>query len=438
MKYLFFVLLVSALLISSCKKDGDIPINENVPCNENQLPILMLHGLLASSDTYNNFYQLFNSNGYCEELLFVMDRNTLDFSADFIPDLDSAINHILETTNKQQLNLMGHSAGGALGYDYLSNETSKGKVAKYVHLASFPQPQAAGLNAEIPTLNIWSEGDLVLEGANIEGAENLMLENEDHYEVATSSTSFKKIYEFFNNNTTPEFTTVQLQKGDNITLSGKVVTLGENAPLKNAQVEIFQLDKETGARLNQKADHTVRTNQTGNWSKVEIKANEPYEFYVTNLDNTEDTPMHYYREGFTRSTPLVYLRTIPPKGSPAGAFLGEIPSNDEQSVLVVFSSSQAIIHQRDVLIVNDVELSTAEFASADQTTIALFLYDDGDKKSGLTSTNALLKAQPFLNAVDFFIDPQLADNSTIVFNNNTLNIPNWPSGSNGVSVVVFD
>jgi len=327
MKCLIFILIINLLLLSSCEKDISTSTIKTDQCNKNHLPVLMLHGFLAASDTYNNFYQLFSSNGYCNNALYVMDRNTLNLNADFNSVLDSMVNHILTNTNHNQINLIGHSAGGGLGYTYLNDSLSKNKVANYVHLASFPQSEPAG---KVATLNIWSMEDLIVKGDNIEGAENLILENADHYQVATSSKSFQTIFEFFNNDEKPQYTSVQKQQ--ELKISGKVVTLGENVPVKNTTVNIYPLDENTGKRLDETPEHTLTTDEYGNWNVVNLKPNQPYEFFVRNPNNTEDRPMHYYRENFTRSTPLVYLRTIPPKGSLARIILGDLPAENEQAV----------------------------------------------------------------------------------------------------------
>ncbi len=433
MKYLFLLLIAFVLLFSSCEKDITVSDNKQEKCNETYTPVLMLHGFLAASDTYNNFYQLFHSNGYCDDLLFVMDRNTLDLTGNFVPTLDSVVNYILTITQQSQINLMGHSAGGGLAYAYLNDSISHGKVAHYVHLASFPQSQAV---KNVATLNIWSKQDLIVKGANIDGAENLVLEDADHYEVATSAISFTKVFDFFNGEDAPKYHTIQQQ--DEISIAGKVLTLGENVPLENATVEVYPIREETGERLNQQALFTLTTGKDGKWQPIDIKPNQAYEFFVSNPNDAEDRPMHYYREPFTRSTPLVYLRTIPPKGSLARSFLGELPNDNEQAVTVIFAASQAIISGIDYLTINGIELSIPEFTSAQQSTIALFLYDDGDQNSSFTLHQNLLANQPFLNAIDLFVNPTEQQTSTLTFNEVTLNIPNWKSASQGISVVVFD
>lgn len=61
MKNVFLIFLAAACLIISCKKEDNLPENENPDQNENEtakacndtlLPLVLIHGFLASGDTY--------------------------------------------------------------------------------------------------------------------------------------------------------------------------------------------------------------------------------------------------------------------------------------------------------------------------------------------------------------------------------------------------
>lgn len=159
------------------------------------------------------------------------------------------------------------------------------------------------------------------------------------------------------------------------------------------------------------------------------------------MENPSDenfTPLHYYFEGFSSNNSLIYLRTIPLDSSDAGSFLAAVPKDDAQAVAAVFTATQAVIHGRDELFINEVELSTAALSSAPQSTIAMFLYDDADNETTGKPHPGALAVFPFLNAVDVFMQPEANEFSTITFNGDKLAIPHWPSKSDGFTIVVFD
>lgn len=411
----------------------DTIINIIDVCDDSLLPIVVMHGFLASGDTYAKQFQRFTTNDYCAERLFAFDWNSVGFGNDNTTTLDAFIDEVLAATNAEKVNLVGHSAGGDLGYSYLSDGVRAEKVAHYVHLGSNYYDDAAG-DGQIPTLNIWSVDDETVAGSDIPNATNLTLTDADHYEVATNAETFAEMYRFFNDGQEAE--TTEIETENEIIISGKALSLGLNEALTNAQVEVFAVSSATGERLNTTADAVFTTDDKGFLGPFEVAANTNYEFLVAGSD-ADDREIHYYREAFTHSNKLVYLRTLPPPFSLAGFLTNSLPSDDNQSVMAVFAASQAVINTRDELYVNGNELSTVEFASSDQTTIAFFLYDDGDYSTSLSSVG-LFGSFPFLNGADMFFDTAEPATINIEMNGRTINVPNWKSETEGITVVVFD
>lgn len=148
--------------------------------------------------------------------------------------------------------------------------------------------------------------------------------------------------------------------------------------------------------------------------------------------------MHYYREPFLRSDKLVYLRSFPEEGSLASMFLASLPQDDKQSVVAFFGASQAIISGRDVLKVNGFNYATNTFATENNTTIALFLFDDNKNNRTDNSSVPSFALFPFLKGADAYFQTQTQE--TILFELNGRRIPvyNWKSKSEGVSVAVFE
>lgn len=434
-KYLSYFLLFFVITFSACNKENDDDSNLPSNCNKDLSPIVMMHGFLASGDTYANQKMRFEANGYCSEYIFVYDWNSLDQNADRISTLDLFINNVLETTGSSKINLVGHSAGGSLGYNYLSDENRAKKVNKYVHIGSFPNEQPAGPNGDIPTLNIWSTEDETVEGGNIPGAENVMLSGADHYQVATNAEAFEAMYKFFNNNTSPS--TINFStSGNSAKISGKVLTLGENKAIANADVLIFELDNE-GNKISNSAKHTLKSNTNGLWGPVNLDKNKTHLFEVkTNISGDRD--LFYYREAFVADNSLVYLRTFPPASSLAGILLSSIPANDNQAALIIFTANQAVVSGRDNLLVDGETISTPEFASSDQTSIAFFLFDGNENQETDFTSVGLFGTAPFLAGIDFYFQTTSPQQIECSFNNRKLFVKNRKSSSEGISIAVFD
>ncbi len=97
----------------------------------------------------------------------------------------------------------------------------------------------------------------------------------------------------------------------------------------------------------------------------------------------------------------------------------------------------AVDYETTVL-VNGVEVATDVFASADQTTVALFFYDaNGNQQSDYTPI-AIFGSIPFLSGVDAYFPADASASNEVVYNGRTLFAPSWPSNSAGVSLVVFE
>lgn len=430
------VFIAFSLSIQACKDDD--PVNPVIPtpsCDTTYVPVIFVHGFLASGDTYASQAQRFSSNRYCGDYLYVFDWNTLGNQGDALLRLDSLVNRVMQQHSKSQVHLAGHSAGGGLCYSYLSDAARAAKVARYAHIGSSPQSRPAGPNGSVPTLNLWSSGDKIVQGADIPGATNVSFAELDHYEIATSPQSFEALFSFFNEGKQP--TTLSVVAESSLQLAGRVVTLGENRPLAQATVEIYALDPATGSRLRTTPDASLLTDGQGNWGPWTGKPQTHYEFFVRSADPA-DRPIHYYREPFSRSDKLVYLRLFPPPSSIAGILLSGIPRNDNQTVLAVFSANKAVIHQRDQLSVNDFNLATATYAAPARTSIAFFLYDDGNGQSSGNIHAAFNFLTSFMVGIDYFMPTATPGSIRLQFNGRSLQVPNWKSNSDGVVVAVFD
>lgn len=432
------LLLVLALALLGCRKPKDetTPPTDTgggggggVQCQASYLPVVMCHGMLASGDTWANQVKRFVRNGYCADRLFVHDRNTIGGSG-FEASLDAFIDAVLAQTGAPRVELVGHSAGGGLGYSYLSDPVRAAKVAHYVHIGSGAQGGPAGPGGAVPTMNIWSPDDAIVSGADIPGATNVQLPGKDHYEVATSAETFAAMFGFFRGEA-PATTTIAADGARAV--AGRAVTFGENQPVEGATVRIFEVDPATGARLTNDPFRSFTTDAQGKWGPFTATAGAWYEFEVSPAGGRR---VHYYREPFITSDRLVYLRTLPPATSIAGLLLGSLPSSDAQAVVTIFTANQAVIAGRDALSADGIDLATPQFAAPSNSTIAYFLYDANNNAQSDGNAAGLFGTFPFLSGVDIFFPP--GGSANLSFNGRSMRVRNWPSASEGIVVAVFD
>ena len=400
-------------------------------CDDSYPPVVFVHGFLASGDTWTTQIQRFSSNGHCQDRYFAFDWNSLAAAgADQL--LDQFIDSVRLVTGSDQVHLVGHSAGGGRGYSYLSDPARAAKVLSYAHIGSNAETGPAGPGGSTPTLNIWSEADQVVDGADIPGAVNVTFAAFDHYQVATSAATFSALYEFFYGS--PPATTSITPQSD-ITIGGRCITLGENKPTTGATIEVFAADPQGSPAGGPLATFTVGAD--GFWGPLSVTTGTSYLFKISSPAPGFRKVIYYY-EPFVRDNSTVYLRTFPPPFSLAGLLLSAIPNSDEQSVISIFSSAQAVIHGRDQLSLNGYDLSTSSLADASASMIAVFCYDDGADGSGNGEPVGTFALVPFLQGADIPVPTTPEQTWTITFNGSTLPVRNWKSKSDGVVIAVFN
>lgn len=431
-----FTGLLSFLLLTAFSQ----PMQNSRGCDASKLPIVFVHGFLGSGDNWALQLQRFSSNGYCNERMFLFDWNTINRSKATDSLLDVFIDNVLAKTKAKQVELVGHSAGGGLCYNYLSDSLHALKVAHYVHIGSGKMQSAAGKNAEVKTMNIYSRADMVVKtGGDIAGATNIALKDADHMQVATSEETFIYLYKFFNNNQSPS--TIKISRPESnkyVSLSGKAVTLGENKPLSLDSFNVYIFNPQTGKRefINRNANNNGAYTGWTKFSKdgtfgFNITTGSSFEFEVQPKGGRK---IYYFFEPLQQTNQAVYLRAFPSTGVIAGV-LNQIPKDSNQTVLVIFSSNNAIIAGRDSLVIDSIPLSTPLLAPASKTMIAGFLFDDGD---GKTSVQPLKNfgGFPFLGSADIFIPADKNGTMRIYYNGRTMVLPRRPS-SDGVMIAVF-
>lgn len=420
------------------------------PCDDSKTPIVFIHGFLGGGDNWTSLYQDCLANGYCAKQLKVFDWNTIDRSKmdRNLEKLDSVINFLLQNNNAEKVNIIAHSAGGGLSYQYCADKERAKKIKRYVHIGSGKMKNL--IARRIDMLNIFSPDDKVASNAGeIDGAINLSIAGLDHFKIITDGNTARAVINFFAAKTMDDFDINRLKPietlryHENLQISGKAISFGDNQPLDKATIEIYAINHTTGMRIGKKADAVFVTNETGDWSGFKAKPFTSYELVLKPNDTSMRT-IFYYRDIFIAQSPLVYLRALPKTGMTA-MMLGGLPKNNEQTVVGIFSASKAIINGRDSLNVNGYTISTEQLAPASKTAIAFFLYDDGDKQTSLKQ-HAIFATTPFLNAADVFMNAAEtkkgkkmtpAQPIKIVFNDHKFTIPARKS-KEGINMVIFE
>ncbi len=446
---------LSIFVLAACKHDPDLLLLNDITlsqkdttkttpppqpqgCNDTVTPVVMMHGLLASGDTWVNQVMRFQENNYCTNRIWVFDWNTLNSfgggGGNTNQLLDAFIDSVLAITGAGKVNLVGHSAGGGTGYSYLSNASYAAKVAHYVHIGSGAQAAPAGPNGEIPTLNIYSTDDQVAtSAADIPGAGNVKFSGLDHYQVATSAQTFEVMYTFFNGDQNP--TTTALLPGTTHEIKGRAVVLGENSAVSSGTIKVFELNQADGSRTTASPTVSFVTDSKGNWGPFSAKENTYYEFEIS---KSGERTIHYYREPFIRDNPLVYLRMLPSQFSVAGFALGQFPTNNNQAVVSVFAANQAVVAGRDNFVVAGSELSTQALSPGSETNIAFFLYDNNNNGQSDLSTISSIGLNTFLKKIDMFFPGGTQNKTKLEFNGRTQYVRNFGSATEGIIVAVFD
>ena len=403
-------------------------------CSDDRNPVVLVHGFLASGDTWSAQVNRLQKNGYCRDRIFLFDWNTTGGNIQKTGALlDAMIDSARKYCHTQQVDLAGHSAGGGLCYNYLTDSVNSLKVAHYIHIGSSPLKGPAGFKGNVPTLIISSEDDKVTGvQKEITGVESIRQKGQDHVQVQTSWETFQAIYSFLNNGKAPLHIAKAPSIRPTVKLSGRAVYFGDNEPVSTDSILLYAVDPGTGFRKTSKPLHIIRSDNRGYWPAVEVASSQQLEWEI---HPPGGRVISYFLEPQADDNSCVYLRCLPATGM-VSAIFRKLPSDSVQSVLAVFTSQQAMIHGRDSLLVDGTVLTSEELAPANRTILASFIFDDGDGQS----SGKLLRSFGmgfFLNGVDKQILAGKDRSIRIFFNGRTMLLPCRPSAE-ALMVAVFN
>jgi len=333
------------------------------PASDTPNPVLFVHGSGDSAALWHTTIWRFESNGYDPSLLFAIDfthprarsddtkpQENRSSTADQLRELGAKVGEILARTGKKEVILVGSSRGGYAIRNYIKNGGGATTVSHAI-LCGTPnhgvQATSTNLNDEFngmgPFLSVLNAGDEVhpavrfmtirsdsndkyaqpegrfvgmpdqptnvtYAGPELCGAENVVLPDLDHREVAFHALAFKTMYRFI---TGHEPETVDVVPEVRPILNGIVSDWASgaptNLPLEGAAIEIYEVDPSSGGRIGE-AVHRRETSRDGIWGPFTAKPEAYYEFVISE----RGYPItHIYRTPFPRSSAYVHLRLRP-------------------------------------------------------------------------------------------------------------------------------
>jgi pimeloyl-ACP methyl ester carboxylesterase len=326
-------------------------------------PIVFVHGNGDSSALWINNIWRFEANGYKRGQLFAIDftypnarrddskpEPFRSSAEDQMKELAAFVAHVVKTTRRRKVALVGSSRGGNAIRSYLKN----GGGAEYVSHAvlcgtpnkgivisdtmligsefngAFPflKDLNSGPDDLIPGVDMmairsdkndkYSQPDARFVGApgkptgvgydasELRGARNVILDGLDHRETAFNKLAFAAMYDFIAGK--PPASMFIAQEPLPV-LNGKVTGIAEgsytNLPVAGAEVEIYEVEAKTGERKSAVALHRKTTGDDGQWGPFVGRSDAYYEFVLT---MAAQPVTHTYRSPFLRSSDVVHLR----------------------------------------------------------------------------------------------------------------------------------
>jgi pimeloyl-ACP methyl ester carboxylesterase len=431
------------------------------------LPTVFVHGQSGSAQQFETQAMRFTSNGYPQDLLFAFEYDTSQ-STNPLAALDAFLDDVLVETGADQVYAIGHSRGTSVWTSYLDDPIFDGpdKVAKYANIDG-RSPEA--LPGGVPTIGIWGEWNTADSGYNRRPdnsnaqigpnpEDNFYFGTKSHTEVATSPEAFALMYEFFTGQS-PATTDVVPEPPGRVRVAGRAVIFPENVGYDGGTVEVWRVDSSTGQRISDNPRVVYFIDETGEFGPIKLNGKKHYEFALRRPANDAvpfETVHHFYFEPFSRSDGFVRLQTSRP-GDGLEVFL---PRTEGETNLVLtrqreFWGDQGA--ESDVLLVDGLNIvlpNTSPRALPLGVNLAVFVYDEGPfpftPPDGITDLGKGVlfpfNALTFLTAVDVAI-PASPDGSGTVSvtdiprgsgNATELNVPNWPSLTDRISLQFRD
>ena len=401
----------------------------------NQNPILFVHGIEGSGAQFASQKMRFMSNGYPERWIDEVDYNStraVGDKSEVDKQIDDAIAALEQRTGKSQVDVVAHSLGTSVMYDYLTNGAMaaqrRANVAHYINVDGQAQ------NPGVPTLAVWAGRGTP--GRNMAGAQNVTIPNQTHVQTCTSAQSFVQYYQFLTQRR-PAHDIVR-QRGA-IQVAGKALNFPENSGASGATVQIWPVNgggRRTSATPLASLPITDGSTGGGAWGPATVQAGARYEFALVSPGLP---PLHIYYEPFVRSDyTLRLLQSVAIEeyvGDRPGSMAGVNIRYKE-----LWGDQGA---ESDQLLINGVNVCTSVLCPISKQVNAFFAFDGNrDGQTDLSSPDPALSQLPFITGADVYMRASAPPDNTVSFQlisrgagpARTLNVPNWDSLTDGFTI----
>jgi pimeloyl-ACP methyl ester carboxylesterase len=391
-------------------------------------PVLFVHGIEGSGGQFESQRMRFTSNGYPHSWIDEVDYDStraVGDKSEVDQQIDAAIAALKKRTGKAKVDVVAHSLGTSVMYDYLTSSAArKASVRRYVNVDGQDQ------NPGVPTLAVWAgRGE---PGRKMAGAKNVLIPNQTHVETCTSAQSFVQYFKFLTGRR-PAHDLVR-QRGT-IKIAGKVLDFPRNKGESGATLQVWRVDGR-GRRTASAPRAKLTIGESGKWGPVAITAGKRYEFAV--VRPLVPTHHHYY-EPFVRSDYAVRLL----ESDPITQYSGNRPG----SMGVVNLRYKEIWgdagKQSDALKINGLIVCNKVLCPLEHQVNAFFAFDrNRDGKTDLSTPDPVLSSLPFIAGGDVFIPASASAKGTTTFSLRsrgagpvrTLKTPNWDSATDAVTI----
>lgn len=402
------------------------------PSEDPQLPIIFVHGAAGSGAQYQTQAMRFASNGYPADRILAFEypgTSPHDAGA-----LDDFVDDVRTRFGVDKVHLVAHSMGTSVGSSlldgYLTSWTRARKVAKYIGIDGFTSSSCPG---SVPCMGIFVSSGRTL------GSNNVYFPNQSHVEVVTSPESFVEQYKFLTGSapTTTNITPMT----SSVTISGRAVYFPANQGVSGAQLKIWQIDANSGHRLQSTPVAQFNIGTSGNWGPVQLNPQARYEMEVI---HSGSRTYHFYSQPFVRSTDLVRLLMSEPDSELAqNTNVGDYHSTLVISRYKEWWSTKA--SGNDILRVSGTNIITSDIGNAD---IGIHAHDDAATPGATTlAPLSYFNDQAFQAGVDIYLPATTPPNGSISLVSyprgdlqrpQTITVPNWASSQHAISVTFND
>ncbi len=395
-------------------------------------PMVFIHGYGGTVSSIKTQFLRFASNGYPVNYLRFYEYDTTryltdpDYRLQIREEIDVLIAAIMEETDAEQVDLLGHSMGTGVSQGYLNSLPER--AANVAHYVNLDGSSASSLPGGVPTLAVWARGSSTRQ---IVGATNIYFPECSHSQVVGIPETFSAIYEFFNDKA-PLTTDIIPEPRGQVRLQGRVV-IGTGVPTGPVILEIWEIDGDTGFRVGKRPAAVYEIGGDGAWGPFKAKRGANYEYCVSSEGLRTN---HIYSQPPIRSDYWVRL-----------AFYGVTGMDTSENSCLFYVSrnkewfGDPAFLNSDVLLVNGVNIINDINIPMSTTTNTMVVHDVGS--DGISQLDMYAVVQAFALKVDYVVPATNPPDETISFvcfprggmgAPQVINVPNWTSANDSIAV----